>query len=69
MDDMQCDVDKGTVNVESVTVTWRGRTFIVDLCENETAIVEQWEKAGSGKPRKRAAGHLKPVTHSVTPID
>lgn len=63
-----CDVDSGTQGVEKVTVTWRGRSFVVDLCENETSVLETWEAAGSGSPRGRSAG-VKPQGHSVVPID
>lgn len=66
-----CDVDGGTESVESVTISYRGRTFIVDLCANETPIIEGWEEAGSGSPR-RGTDRPKPPTpptHSVTPID
>lgn len=62
-----CDVCGGK-DAETVTVSWRGKSFIVDLCGNETSTVESWEQAGSLSPRKRTQSR-KPKGHSVTPID
>lgn len=64
-----CNVCGGTAAVEAVTVSWQGRTFIVDLCEREKVTLGKWEQAGSTQPRARASRHVKPPSHSVTPID
>lgn len=64
-----CDVCGGTDDVEPVTIHWRNRSFIVDLCANETGTLEALEKAGSDSPRRNAAPRARPVTHKVVPID
>ena len=65
----KCDVDGGTVKVEKVTINWRGKSFVVDLCENETKVIETWEEAGSTKPRNKGPNGPKQAGHKVIPID
>lgn len=65
---LTCDVC-GSTGAETVTITWRGRSFIVDLCEKETPTLDLWEQGGSETPRKRAVSRTKQKGHSVTPID
>ena len=65
----KCDVDGGTNNVEKVTINWRGKSFVVDLCENETKIIEAWEAAGSTSPRGKSTTGPNKAGHKVVPID
>lgn len=64
----ECDVDGGTKGVETVTVTFRGVAYVIDLCENETKVLEVWIRAGSDTPRERGDRPKQP-SHSVVPID
>lgn len=64
-----CDRCGGTESVESVTVSWRGRSFIIDICANEEALFLELEEQGSSKPRARQENHGKPTPHKVIPID
>lgn len=61
-----CQFDGGTKGVETVTVTFGGTTYVVDLCDNEIQLLRQWVE-GADKPSGRE--RAKPPTHSVTPID
>jgi hypothetical protein len=63
-----CDVDGSDYGVESVTISWRGESFVVDLCVDELAVIEKWKAAGSTSPRKRQSERAKPPVHRVVPI-